>query len=369
MSKVIGFDAKWYFEGPASGKVVIRNLVEAFVNTNVDDSLIFFLDIKYKNKYFPFSGSNIKTVYVWGGNNLLSNLFIVPFVAKKNKVDIFLYQNFVDFFGFYKRVAYIHDVLFLTHPEFYTIKERIYFSPLKFLTRSSDLVVTVSETEKVRLKDNGYILEQDAVVAYHGVNPCFRVVDKQNKSLLMNVKEKYNLPDTFVLFVGRLNVRKNIKNLILAFSLIKEETTLVIAGSSDWKTEDYVELVKNKSLEDKVLFLGPVFDEELSALYSLSKAFCFPSLAESFGLPVLEAMACGTPVITSNTTSLPEICGGAAVYVNPESINDIADKLDLVLGDSNFRAALINKGLDRAADFDWLSSARFIRSSIYNVFD
>ncbi len=369
MGKKVGFDAKWFFEGPPSGKVVVRNLIQQITNEVKDYELIIFLDKKYKKEPFPFNNYNVRLEYVWAKNNLLSNFFILPFKAKKLGIDILVYQNFVDFFRFFKKIAYIHDILFLTHPKFYTFKEKLYFAPLKFLTSKSDLVITVSHTEKNRLIKNKYIEPDNIKVAYHGVNPIFRPLKKQNTTIINQVINKYNLPKRFVLFVGRLNVRKNIKNLIAAFQDIDNDVILVIAGEANWKTENYRELVKKLKLQDKVMFIGSVFDDELSALYSLAEIFCFPSYAESFGLPVLEAMASGVPVIASNVTSLPEVCGDAALYVDPSSVNSIAKELKLLLNNSNLRQKLIEKGLNRAETFTWANSSKSILLSIEQLLD
>jgi len=364
----IGFDAKWFYEGPPSGKVVIRNLIEHIIKENKEDELIIFLDNKFKNNKFPFKGANIHLEYIWAGNNLISNLFVLPFRAKRLGVEVVLYQNFADFFPFYKKVSYIHDVLFLTHPQFYTWKERLYFAPLKFLTHCSDLVVTVSESEKKRLIATNYASSEKIHVVYHGVNPIFKPLEEQKSETINKIIRKYRLPEKFILFVGRLNVRKNVAKLIHAFKLTNADIPLVIVGKTDWKTQDYKLLAKNLGLQEKVFFLDSIYGEELAILYSLAQIFCFPSYAESFGLPVLEAMASGTPVITSYLTALPEVCGNVALFIKPNSPEDIAEKIDFLIENHTLQAKLKMEGIKRAKQFNWSNSSKYLIDSIHNVF-
>ncbi|OAD20503.1 glycosyl transferase group 1, partial [Candidatus Thiomargarita nelsonii] len=179
----------------------------------------------------------------------------LPFRAKRLGVEVVLYQNFADFFPFYKKVSYIHDVLFLTHPQFYTWKERLYFAPLKFLTHCSDFVITVSESEKKRLIVTNYASSEKIDVVYHGVNAIFKPLEEHKSEIINKVIKQYKLPEKFILFVGRLNVRKNVEKLIYAFKLIKADIPLVIVGQTDWKSHDYKKLVDKLELQEKVFFL------------------------------------------------------------------------------------------------------------------
>jgi hypothetical protein len=196
----IGIDAKWYFEGPPSGKRVIRSLVDHMLSIDDQNEYVIFLNKKHQSEKFLVKDPNrIKVCYVWAGNNALSNIFVVPFFSKRYKVDVTLYQTFISPFDSAEKIAYIHDVLFLSNPEFYTLYERLYFLPLKFLTRWANRIVTVSQEEKKRLQAFGYALENKISVAYHGVEPEFTSLEHHPHEEIERVKQQFNLPDRFIL--------------------------------------------------------------------------------------------------------------------------------------------------------------------------
>lgn len=358
----IGIDAKWYFEGPPSGKVVIRNLVDNLVKIKTDHNLFFFIDKNFISK-FPYRSENIFPVGIWAKNNLVSNLFVVPSFAKKKKIDVLVYQNFPSFFQKYKQVAYIHDIIFLTHPQYYTKWEKLYFYPLKYLAPKSDLIFTVSNSEKERINKYYEISSDKISVLYHGSNNIFKPVNEFEKDFINEVKQKYQLPENYILYVGRLNVRKNIDNLLKGFSKIKRKgLKLVIVGDYDWRSNSVSRIIEENNLKDEIVFTGYVYNEELAAIYSLAKAFCFPSYEESFGLPPLEAMAAGVPVIVSDSSSLPEVCGEAGTYIEPDNPDDIAEKINLLLSNDSYRQKKIELGLKQAKKFSWETSAKKLLS-------
>ena len=364
----IGVDAKWYFEGPPSGKRVVKNLVDEILKTDTTDEFVIFLNAKHKHLPFPDHRSNIILCYIWAGNNFLSNLFVVPFYSKHYRVGAVLYQNFISIFDRSNRIAYIHDVLFLSNPEYYTIYERLYFAPLKFLTRRSDLIVTVSQEEKERLLHYGFSDSRDKIiVAYHGVDDSFHPLKDYKESDVQKIKQTFLLPDSFLLYVGRLNLRKNIDNLLRAIPLIQHQTIpLVIVGADDWKKSNHAVIIKSLGIEDRVQFKGAIY-KDLGIVYSMATIFCFPSYAESFGLPPLEAMACGVPVIVSNTTSLPEICGDAGNYITPDKPEEIAQAIDRLLNDMELYHKKISLGLEQAKKFTWYSSVSVILEGIRSI--
>ncbi len=169
--------------------------------------------------------------------------------------------------------------------------------------------------------------------------------------LLRPVRERYHLPELFVLFVGTIEPRKNLSRLISAYSEMRRQTglphQLVLSGSKGWLYEDIFKEVTREGLEKDVQFLGFVADVDLPALYTLADLFVFPSLYEGFGLPPLEAMACGTPVIASNNSSLPEVLGDAARFVDAEDVTGLADAMATVLADGALRTRLAGLGRDR----------------------
>ena len=191
-----------------------------------------------------------------------------------------------------------------------------------------------------------------------GVDAKYKPVADKNSIEVQLVKEKYHIPDRFLFYVGRINVRKNIPNLLHAIEFINDKSIkLVIAGKKDWKSFDLPRHLKKYGLEDRVVTIGFVEDVDLPIIYSIAEVFCYVSFEEGFGLPPLESLASGVPVVVSNTSSLPEVCGEAGVYCNPNDPKDIAEKINLVLSDNKLRETKIKIGLERAKEFTWEKSA------------
>jgi glycosyltransferase involved in cell wall biosynthesis len=172
------------------------------------------------------------------------------------------------------------------------------------------------------------------------------------------VQQRYRLPAQYLLFVGTLEPRKNLTTLLHAYAMLRaewpgEDLKLVVAGRTGWLYTDIFDTVKRLALDEEVIFTGFVDDEDLPDLYRGAQLFVFPSLYEGFGLPILEAMASGVPVITSATASMPEVAGDAAILVDPHDSEAIAEGMAQVLAEDRLRQAMIQKGLARARRFTW----------------
>jgi glycosyltransferase involved in cell wall biosynthesis len=188
-----------------------------------------------------------------------------------------------------------------------------------------------------------------------------KIIFKQNhKEEIISFRKFKKLPEHFILFVGSIEPRKNLISLLKAYLLlpeyIKRDFKLLLVGLKGWKNVEILELL-NK-LKGNAEYLGFVDNEELAGLYRKASCFVYPSLYEGFGLPPLEAMACGCPVVTSDVASLPEVCGDAAYYINPYNVESIAEGIHKVLTDRNLRQNLIERGLERSKLFSWEKSAR-----------
>jgi glycosyltransferase involved in cell wall biosynthesis len=354
----IGIDAKWFFKGNPSGKVVVRNLIRELLAADKDNQYFIFLQKDDKGKLFPYQAKNVKTVYIWSPNNLLSNVFVTPYFAWKYKIDVFLYQYFGPFVKFSKIITLIHDVIFESNPNYFSFKERLYFKPMQWLAKRADMVVTVSKNEKDRLVRYHYGSDEKIKFIYLGVSDGFSNKKSCSPEELDRVRKKYRLPDSFVLYVGRLNYRKNIHNLIKAFQFVPDKNVkLVLAGNYDWKMFDVQQLVRSYGLEEKVLLPGFIDDKDLPCLYAMSKLFCFVSFDEGFGLPPLEAMASGTPVIVADKGSLPEVCGKSALYVDPNNPQTIGATISNLIHNDTQLSILRERGLIQAASFSWKNTA------------
>ena len=340
----IGFDARWYFNGPVSGKLVVRNLFDGMI-TNSLHTIVPIFHIKDKNNVYKKFG-NINGIFTKIRNPLLSNVFEIPFLKKSNELHIIIFQNFPPFFGSFKKINYIHDIIFEDRPEFFTKKERLYFSPMKYLSRKAYLVITISKNEKDRIIRKGY--SKNVAYVYHGI-------DTSMKKMAKSVK---NLPKEYILAVGRINIRKNISTLIRSISLIKNKNIkLVIVGEDSWKKEN---INIDEKLKSRIVFLKNISNEELGYIYSNARVFCFVSLDEGFGLPIVEAMSFGIPVICSNISVMPEVSGNAGILVNPYRENQIADKIDLLLSDKLFYEQQQKLSIKKASEYSWKKSTEKI---------
>jgi glycosyltransferase involved in cell wall biosynthesis len=366
----IGIDAKWYFTGPVSTRVVLQNLLAELFSLYPENEYVLFLDRRDRHRELPFSGGNIQTCYIWADNNLLSNLLLVSRWVRKLKVDVTVYQTFPSLMHRGSAIVFIHDVLFRRFPQFFSWKERLYFLPMPWLTRNrADRLVATTEFVATELIRYRYTQEQSRIdLVPLAVGERYQPVNLHQPAQLEAVRRKFQLPGQFVLYVGRLNVRKNIENLLKALPLlVDKESKLVIVGKEDWKAPDLRQLVETPGIRERIILTGEMSDEELSATYSLARLFCFPSFAEGFGLPPLEAMASGVPVIVAKTTSLPEVCGEAAVYIDPGRPESIARAIDELLSDADLYARKKRAGLERAGAFTWTATANALMKSITNT--
>jgi len=225
----------------------------------------------------------------------------------------------------------------------------------KILRHKIDLILAVSESEKQNISQKLGIPRDKIKVIYPGVADDFKL---NNDEEVKKVLEKYGIDFPFIFHISAYQPRKNVVRLIKAFHRLKIEKKvehkLVIGGN---QSESVREAVKNLNMEKEVTFLGFVDDRDLPKLYTAADLFVFPSLHEGFGLPILEAMACGAPVITSNVFCMPEVAGGAAVLVNPYDVNEIARAMYNVLTNDELRKEMIKRGMRRAKQFSWRKCA------------
>lgn len=258
-------------------------------------------------------------------------------------------------------VSTIYDLSFLTHPECHT-PENIAHALKGTLDAIAwaDALIAISEHTRGELIERLGVSPDRVVVTHLAPNPgCVRV-DEPDR--LAHVRAAYQLPPAFVLFLGSLEPRKNVLRLLSAYarlsSALRRDVHLVIAGGAGWKNSEVRPTVEELGLSDQVHFIGYVPEQDLPALYSLASVFAYPSLAEGFGLPVLEAMQCGTPVLTSNVSALPEVAGQAALFVCPTDSEAIAQGLTCLLEQSGLHAEYRTRGYEHVKQFSWDRCAR-----------
>jgi glycosyltransferase involved in cell wall biosynthesis len=256
-----------------------------------------------------------------------------------------------------RTVVTIHDLGYLQYPEAHTTAQRLYLRlSTVWSARAASHLIAVSEATRNDLVRLAKVSPARVTVVHHGVADRFRqpVVDLGRARKIAGGSEPY------FLYVGTVQPRKNLERVIEAFADASAQLTdqgrtpvLVIAGKRGWLSEQIAQRAAALGIADRVRFVGYVADEDLPALYRASLAFVFPSLYEGFGMPVLEAMACGAPVLTSNSSSLPEVAGDAALLVDPHDTRAIAAGMVRLARDEVLRQELRQRGYRRAAQFTW----------------
>lgn len=288
------------------------------------------------------------------------------FLLNRKKLDVFFSPtHYLPPFGPGNSVISVLDVSYLYFPELFTKKDLIQLKEwTKFSAKKAKKILTISESSKSDIIKEYKVSESKVVVVYPGVKQVSSVRQAQDKSIKYQVlsmdklREKFGIDGKYILFVGTLQPRKNIVKLIEAFSKLDKDLELVIVGRKGWQYEEILSAPDKYGVKDKVRFLDSVTSEDLPSFYKNAEFFILPSLYEGFGLPVLEAMSYGCPVITSNISSLPEAGGDGALYVDPGDVNDIALKMKKLLEDDKLRNDLIKKGYDQVKKFSWEKSAR-----------
>lgn len=257
-------------------------------------------------------------------------------------------------------VLTVHDLIALDYPQYCRPENALYFRMgLPRSIKKADRIIAVSYAVKNDILRRFNIPPDRIAVVYHGVDPTFKKVT--NLFDLNRVRLKYNIPDRYILFVGNLEPKKNLRRLIDAFLHLKKEKAiphkLLIVGQDGWKNNDVWRKIRTAGRASDIVCTGYVNREDLPAIYSMASLFAFPSLYEGFGMPVLEAMACGVPVLVSNTGALPEVAGNISPLVDPMDVQAIADGIFQLLDDERLRRTNIRYGLDRVRSFTWENTA------------
>ncbi len=262
----------------------------------------------------------------------------------------------------HKSVITVHDLAFLHYPHFLTTKSAEYYGLIdRAVVRANHIIVPSEHTRQDLIGQLGAPADKVSVI-YEAANPSF--VPLPLAETQRAITAKYGLPPTYILSVGTIEPRKNITGLLQAFACLRDKyglaapVGLAIAGSKGWLYEETLEAVRTLKLTDSVFFLGRVSDSDLHKLYVGARCQVHPAYYEGFGLPPLEAMACGTPTIVSNVSSLPEVVGDAALLVNPRDTEEIAVAMHRLLTDDDLHAEMSEKGLQRAHTFSWEKAAR-----------
>lgn len=301
----------------------------------------------------------------------------LPLQAKKDQLDVLhCTSNTAPISNSIRQIVTIHDTIFVekqnwpVNVNWYQKLGNQYRRLLvPYIAKSCKKVVTPTEFERANLIQYFKLNRSKIEIVPNGVNDSFRRIT--DSSLLGRVREKYSLPDRFLFYLGNTEPRKNIHNLLKAYSEISSSDgsvpNLVITNIQSSFLESVLKKLNQEKLSEKIILVGYVDSSDLPALYSLADFFLYPSLREGFGLPILEAMACGTPVITSLASAMPEIAQNAALLVDPFDYKQIKEAMAKLVRNDQLKEDLKEKGLERAKAFSWKASAEKILS-IYETF-
>ncbi|HTZ11065.1 MAG TPA: glycosyltransferase family 1 protein [Candidatus Margulisiibacteriota bacterium] len=343
----IGFDARMITH-PGIGRY-IKNLLHALVSLDSQEEFILYGD---PVRLSEFQGLRVREYFapVYGWQELKGEVF------RKDSLDVLHIPHFnAPFSGANNLVLTIHDLIYLKFTGSRSFLKGLVVKPLiNRALSSARRIIAVSENTREDLKASFPKVDDKIKVIAEAPDPVFRPIREDVKR--EQVREKYNLPKEYMLFVGSLRLHKNIPGLIEAYANLKRKGLkweLVIVGRSYRNSGRILQKIK----DNKVLFLGEIPSQDMVYIYNLAGLVVIPSFYEGFGLPVLEAMACGVPVASSTASSLPEVAKDAAVFFNPQDVEEMAFVLSGAINDQKLRQALSQAGIERAGNFSWKNTA------------
>ncbi|MDO8512212.1 MAG: glycosyltransferase family 1 protein [bacterium] len=345
-----------------------KEVISRILKAESSDEYIIYHDSKKNLSSFP--GAEEKVVSV--GHPLFRigwDYFLLPQALKRDKIDfIHYFKPATTPFKKPVAIATMYDVIPLLYPETQTAIQLAYWrKQLPLTAKTCAHLITISECSK---RDIVRLLQVDPAkitVTPLGVDSKFKPVSEIEK---IAMREKYRLPEKYILYLGTIEPRKNVARLIRAFNKVAGNIphSLVLAGKWGWSYEDVKEEIAKSPFKDRIISLSYVESEYLPSLCSAASIFVFPSLYEGYGLPPLEAMACGTPVITSNVSSLPEVVGDAALTVDPLDEDALSKAIERLALDTALQNELSEKGLARAKQFNWDKTAEMTLGVYKKVF-
>lgn len=376
----IGFGATALVKGMVSGHVdgigvYTRSLLEELDKLSLEKTIVNFGRCKAFAGHDSFPNhSTVCLPWSYPAATAFSLLTSLPFPGSHkllNKIDLFhAPDHHIPRLSKIPVVATVMDAIPLAHPEWVSKRLRTFKNAaFRQMARSTKRIITISEYSKADIVHYFGIPAERVSVTYLGVNPAYAqpVAAEMRQAVL----QRYGLEAGFFIFVGTIQPRKNVARIIEAHRMLPEEIQkafpLVIVGRNGWGTDELLPELLALQARRCGCWLDKVTDDELHALLQSARALVYPSLYEGFGLPVLEGFAAGLPVISSSTTSIPEVAGDAALLVNPEQSVEIADAMQRLAEDDGLAADLVKRGRGRVKDFTWAECARQTLAVYQNV--
>jgi glycosyltransferase involved in cell wall biosynthesis len=372
----IGIDIRCLTDGKRTGvEEYTINLLENLFELDKKNQYLLFINSYHKSHFDERIFAHFKNVQVktfhWP-NKLLNFCFWYlrwPHVDKMlGGVDLFFMPNinFVALSPKAKLILTIHDLSWEIFPETFSLKRRIWHSfinPRK-LCEKAEKIIAVSDSSRADIVSHFKIAPEKVRRIYNGIANEIEQLDR-NDPKLIEVKERYHLPFNFIFYLGTVEPRKNIPAIVKAFDQLKElnnpqlsKYKLVIAGGMGWKIKSILDEMRNAKHTKDIIFTSCITNEDKAAVYTLAALFVYPSFFEGFGIPVLEALRCGVPVVTSNCSALPEVVDKAAIMIDPDKPEELFLAMKEILLDRELLAKMQSNGPRQAIRFNWRTSAR-----------
>jgi glycosyltransferase involved in cell wall biosynthesis len=355
----IGIDARLTYHQKAGISRYTLHLISELAEIDRENDYLIFQHRKHTTPLVNAPNFARKTLYSPVHNRLEQPMLWLE--MRLHKLDLLHSTDFIPpLYSNVPSVITVHDLAFLRWPHFLTENHAAYYSQIDRGVRRAQHVIVPSHSTKNDVISHLGVPDSKISVIYEAAAPLYRPIPVA--PALADLQRRYDIPDKYMLFVSTIEPRKNIGGLLRAFHHLRQkynvhDVGLVLAGKPGWLYEEIYRVVEDLGLKQSTFFIGRVTDEDLHKLYVAAQVHLHPALYEGFGLPPLEAMACGTPTIVSNTSSLPEVVGDAALTVDPKDWEEIAVAMHRVLSNPDLRQELRQKGMQRAAIFSWRRAA------------
>ena len=362
---IIGIDASRAVAAQATGtELYSRHLIRALIDMAPDRH--FRLYFNRPPAQPAFQAGNVESRAI-PFPRLWTHLRLAWEVTRHPPDALFVPAHVLPILHPSRSVVTVHDLGYLHFPDTHPATQRLYLdASTRWNSRAARRVIADSQATKADLIRRYGTSAEKIVVAYPGIDPALRRVEDPHH--IQDVKTRAGIEGAYLLYIGTLQPRKNLARLIEAYARSQARgLQLVIAGKQGWLIEDLSGQIAKLKLASRVIFPGYVSDADKAALLSGATGLVFPSLYEGFGFPVVEAMACGTPVICSHTSSLPELAGDAALLVDPFDVDAMAAAIDRLVGEAGLRGLLVGRGYAQARKFSWQACARAVLNVLEEV--
>ena len=359
----VAIDARMYGNEECTGiGTYIKNLTDNLFQIDSENEYILFLREPAFSWFTP-PNERVKKVKVTPRWYTCQEQFLLPIQFMKEKFSFIHYPHFNSPILFSKKsICTIHDLTPLSFPghKMNSVVRRLgYRAVFRSTILKSDKIIAVSEATKQDIIKHFNVNPDKVVVTHEGVDERFKIIEKRD--IISQVKTKFNIDQPFIFYVGVWRDHKNITGLVEAFNLLKKQHTLphklVLGGRADLHDTKVREKINASPFKNDIITTDYISDQDLPLLYNCADVFVLPSFIEGFGLIAIEAQACGCPVVSSNTSSLPEILGDSALFFNPYNSEEIAEQIYSVLSNDTIKQELIKKGLENVRRFNWKKCA------------